>query len=104
VTPDSDCALKPRCTNQKGKVQTRGVAHHLLSALEKRMNEMGAKIDRFRRQTVEPVNGQVKQHGLGRLRVRGLARGGAILTLACFAHNLMKWRAREAARALARAS
>ena len=68
------------------------------------MNEMGEKIDRFRRQTVEPVNGQIKQHGLGRLRVRGLVRGGTMLTLACFAHNLMKWKARDAARALARAS
>ena len=100
----SDCVLKARCTNGKTKHQTRGVAHHLLPAHEKRMNEMGEKIDRFRRQTVEPVNGQIKQHGLGRLRVRGLVRGGTMLTLACFAHNLMKWKARDAARALARAS
>jgi len=98
------CELKARCTKTKSKVQTRGVAHHFLPAHEKRMNEMGERIDRFRRQTVEPVNGQIKQHGLGRLRVRGLSRGGVMLTLACFAHNLMKWKGREAARALARAA
>ena len=100
----SDCALKARCTNGKGRVVCVGIAHHLLPALEKRMKEFGERLQRFRRQTVEPANSHIKQHGLGRLHVRRLARCGVVLTLACIAHNLMKWKAREAARAIARAS
>jgi hypothetical protein len=38
--------------------------------------------------------------GLGRLHVHALARCGVVLTLGCMAHNLMKWKAREAARAM----
>jgi hypothetical protein len=100
----TDCALKVRCTNGKGRVALRGVAHHLLPALEKRMKEFGDRLQRFRRQTVEPANAHIKQHGLGRFHLRGLAQCGVVLTLACIAHNLMKWKAREAARVLARAS
>jgi transposase len=100
----SDCALKARCTNGKGRLVCVGTAHHLLPALEKRMKELGERLQSFRRQTVEPANSHIKQHGLGRLHVRGLARCGVVLTLACIAHNLMKWKAREAARALKRAS
>lgn len=72
----------------------------LLEALESRMKEVGDAVLRFRRETVEPTNAHLKQHGLGRFHVRGLARCGAILTLACIAHNFMKWKAREAARSL----
>jgi hypothetical protein len=64
------------------------------------MEDVGDAVLGFRRQTVEPVNAQLKQHGLGRFHVHGLARCAAILTLACIAHNLTKWRAREAARLL----
>jgi hypothetical protein len=35
-----------------------------------------------------------------RFHVRGLARCGVVLTLACFAHNLLKWKARVDARPL----
>jgi transposase len=100
----SDCALKARCTDRKDRLVGIGIAHNLLPALEKRMNEFGERLQRFRRQTVEPANSHLKQHGLGRLHVRGLSRCGVVLTLACIAHNLMKWKAREAARALKRAS
>ncbi len=61
------------------------------------MDESGDRVLAFRRQTVEPVNAQLKQHGLGRFHVRGLARCSGVLSLACIAHNLMKWNAREAA-------
>jgi hypothetical protein len=64
------------------------------------MNETGAEMLRIRRTTVEPVNGQIKQHGIGRFHVRGLNRCSNVLTLACIAHNLMKWKAREEARVL----
>jgi len=43
---------------------------------------------------------QLKQHGLGRFHVHGFARCSTVLTLGCIAHNLTKWKAREAARAL----
>jgi len=61
---------------------------------------MGERVLAFRRQTVEPVNAQLKQHGVRRFHVRGLTRCSAVLTLACIAHSLMKWKAREAANAL----
>jgi hypothetical protein len=85
-----------------------GIADPTLDALirehEARMNDIGPNVMRFRGQTVEPVNSQLKQHGLGRLHVHGLARSGVVLTLACIAHNLMKWKAREAARAMKKAA
>jgi transposase len=72
----------------------------LIRAHEARMNDIGPNVMRFRGQTVEPVNGQLKQHGLGRFHVHGLARCGTVLALGCMAHNLMKWKAREAALAM----
>jgi len=61
---------------------------------------MGDRIMTFRHTTIEPVNAQLKQHRLGRFYVHGFARCSSVLTLARIAHNLMKWKAREAARAL----
>jgi transposase len=72
----------------------------LIHEHESRMNDIGPNVMRFRGQTVEPVNSQLKQHGLGRLHVHGLTRCGIVLTLGCMAHNMMKWKAREAARAM----
>jgi transposase len=72
----------------------------LLRARDERMKTNGDAFLRLRRQTVEPVHAQLRQHGLRRLHIRGLARVGCVVTLACVAHNLMKWRAREEARAL----
>jgi transposase len=99
-----NCPLKSQCTDSRGRRVKRFQHHPLVQALEARMEEMGEKIQRFRRETVEPVNAQIKQHGLGRFHVRGLARCGTVLALACIAHNLMKWKAREQARALKLAS
>lgn len=117
-----DCSLKSRCTESKGRrlkmplvaeervprpqldahpgPETEQDLGRLLQALADRMEEVGDAVLRFRRQTVEPVNAHLKQHGLGRFHVHGLARCAVILTLACIAHNLTKWRAREAARLL----
>ncbi len=72
----------------------------LLQALDDRMKQVGDAVLKFRRETIEPVNAQLKQHGLGRFHVRGLDRCAAVLTLACIAHNLIKWKAREAARSM----
>lgn len=72
----------------------------LLQSLRARMDHLGDRVLAFRRQTVEPVNAQLKQHGVGRFHVRGLSRCSAVLSLATIAHNLMKWHGREAAIAL----
>lgn len=77
-----------------------GEVAELVHALAARMRQIGDRIKRFRAATVEPVNAQLKQHGLGRFHVHGFARCSTVLTLGCIAHNLMKWKAREAARAL----
>jgi Transposase DDE domain/Transposase domain (DUF772) len=83
-----------------GPTRSPGEVTQLVDALAARMRELGDRIMRFRHTTIEPVNAQLKQHGLGRFHVHGVARCAVVLTLACIAHNLMKWKAREAARAL----
>jgi hypothetical protein len=122
-----DCTLKSRCTETRGRrvklindtalpparanIEAASVAPGapssttpdlgvLIQAHEARMREVGPNVMRFRAQTVEPVNSQLKQHGLQRFHVRGLARCSVVLTLGCIAHNLMKWNTREAARAM----
>jgi len=118
------CALKDRCTTGRGRRLKLSVAQapeavdgvaspagdaaaseeaHLLAlagALQARMNESGDAMLRLRAQTVEPVNAQLKQHGVGRFHVRTLPRCGAVLTIACIAHNLMKWNVRDTTRAM----
>ena len=59
------------------------------------MKEGGDAMRKLRSSTVEPVNAQVKQHGLRRFHVRGLEKCATVLTLACIAHNLMKLNARR---------
>jgi transposase len=99
-----ECPLKKQCTDARGR-RVKHLHHlELVKALEARMEVMGETIKRFRGQTVEPVNAQIKLHGLGRFHVRGLARCATVLTLACIAHNLMKWKAREHRQALKQAS
>lgn len=93
------CELKPKCTTARGRRVKRFQQHPLVQALEARMEQDGDKMRKFRGSTVEPVNGQLKQHGLDRFHVRGLARCATVLTLACIAHNLMKWRGMEEHRA-----
>jgi hypothetical protein len=117
-----DCSLKSQCTDGGGRrirmpvVEENGTTTvnastqpdvkegqnlgDLLQALEDRMKQVGDAVLKFRRQTIEPVNAQLKQHGLGRFHVHGLAKCAAILTLACIAHNLNKWKARETARSI----
>jgi len=88
--PDGDNTTTPLGTHLAGLVRGR----------DERMLARGDEFMRLRRSTVEPVHAQMRQHGLGRLHVRGRARGGAVLALASVAHNMMKWRGREEARAL----
>lgn len=110
------CLLKDQCTCGRGRRVKVPVAHTtpiveardvelatqedasveaLVEGLERRMQDIGDQVLKFRRQTVEPVHAQIKQHGVGRFHVRGLRRCAVVLTLACIAHNLMKWKARE---------
>lgn len=114
----SDCSLKEDCTAGTGRRfkladgplsasgadhATEDTARHLaelIRARDARMQQQGDEVMRFRRSTVEPTHAHLKQHGLSRLHVRGLRRGNAVLTLCCTSHNIMKWRARENARAL----
>jgi transposase len=121
------CELKERCTEARGRrvklpnsvsieldavrpetpgdvMQKDGSRHleqerllHLLREHDARMEQRGEELRRLRGVSNEPVNAQLKQHGLGRLHIRGLARCAGVLTLASIAHNLSKWRAREAA-------
>jgi hypothetical protein len=93
------CKLKPKCTTARGRRVKRFEPNVLVQALEARMEQHGEAMRRFRGSTVEPVNGQLKQHGLERFHVRGLDRCSTVLTLACIAHNLMKWRGMEERRA-----
>ncbi|MBI4869594.1 MAG: transposase [Candidatus Wallbacteria bacterium] len=116
------CALKEQCTRCRGRrVKVRGATPEntalspnegesstpalseldaALDQFEKRMKKEGQRLLKLRGQTAEPVNAQLKQHGLGRLHVRGLSRCGTVLTLGCTAHNVGKWRAMEAAKRL----
>ncbi|MBI2933215.1 MAG: transposase [Planctomycetes bacterium] len=100
----TECPLKSRCTITRARTVRRPHNLHLILALEARMKDVADNVTRLRSSTVEPVNGQLKQHGLARFHVRGLSRCTVVLTLACIAHNLMKWKAREQARVLRAAS
>jgi transposase len=99
-----ECSLKSQCTGGRGRRVKWYRRNHLVEALKARMKERGNELSRLRGSTVEPVNGQLKQHGLGRFHVRGLSRCSTVLTLACIAHNLMKWNSREDACAMKLAS
>jgi transposase/uncharacterized protein (UPF0179 family) len=111
------CPLKQSCTTDRGR-RVKIHAHResvsidvadpdgginmldLARQLAARMREAGDQMCAIRRQTVEPTNAHLKQHGLERFHVRGLERCASVLTLACLTHNILKWNAREKARAL----
>jgi len=96
------CPLKEKCTNAPGR-RVRLYQHQsLLDELRMRFEEAGgeAEVKRFRGSTSEPVNAQLKQHGLDRFHVRGMPRCSVVLTLACMGHNFMKWKRREDTRKL----
>ncbi len=106
----TSCSLKNECTRARGrrlKVPSReqdstmpgdSLTHKLRDlgkARDDRMEQDNDQMMQLRRQTVEPANAHLKQHGLGRFHVRGLRRCSAVLTLACIAHNLTKWHGKE---------
>jgi transposase len=89
------CDKKSKCTDIRGKRIKKFHPNPLVQALEERMEKEGEKMRKFRGSTVEPVNSQLKQRGLGRFHVRGLSRCATVLTLSCIAHNLLKWKSME---------
>ena len=63
---------------------------NLLRAHDERMENGGRAFVKLRGHTSEPANAHLHLHGLRRFHVRGFARCGAVLALACIAHNLRK--------------
>jgi len=119
------CPLKERCTHGEGRrvkipvtIAARAPPHgslpedigadspppaevvRVLQAHKQRMEQQGAELIKLRGCTSETANAHLHKHGLGRFHVRGQARCGAVLTLACVAHNVRKWAAATAATAL----
>ena len=67
----------------------------VLKRYEERMEENGDDMRKLRGHVSESINAHLKQHGLGRFHVWGMGRCAAVQTLACIAHNMMKWLARQ---------
>jgi len=87
------CPLQPRCTTtpDKGRAVTRQEHDDLIDALRARMAAPAAQaLYKLRKQTVELVNADLKQHRqLRRFSGRGLARVRAEVGLLVLAHNLL---------------
>jgi hypothetical protein len=126
------CELKPRCTSQAGRrvklmnsvdrdrksldpsaipktghpdsVNDEVMLGDLLRAHDERMENGGKAFVKLRGHTSEPANAHLHLHGLRRFHVRGFARCGAVLALACMAHNLRKWAAKAMAERISLAS
>jgi hypothetical protein len=94
------CPLQPRCTRspQAGRTISRGEHEELIEALRARMATAAAKeVYRLRRQTVELVNADWKEHRqLRRMSGRGLARARGQVGLIVLAHNLVTLLSEEA--------
>jgi transposase len=86
------CGQRGECTAGKGaRGISRGEHEEEIEALRERMKGEGAKaLYRLRKQAVERINADVKQHrGLRRLSGRGLARARTQVGLVVLAHNLV---------------
>jgi hypothetical protein len=87
------CPLQARCTTTpaKGRAVTRLEHDELIEALRARMAQPEAQaLYRLRKQTVELVNADLKQHRkLRRFSGRGLARVRCEVGLLVLAHNLL---------------
>jgi hypothetical protein len=88
-----NCPLQARCTKTpaKGRAETRLEHEELIEALRTRMaGEEAQALYRLRKQTVELVNADVKQHRkLRRFSGRGLARARCEVGLLVLVHNLL---------------
>ena len=92
--PCQKCALKPRCQPRDHLVRSihRDEAEHLAEAMDRRLqSEEAARRLKARRETVEPVIGNVKANlGFRRFRLRGLDQAKGELCLMAIAHNINK--------------
>ena len=93
------CPLQARCTRTpaRGRAVTRLEHEELIETLRARMATAEAQaLYRLRKQTVELVNADVKQHRrLRRFSGRGLARARCEVGLVVLAHNLLTLVAEE---------
>ena len=119
----TECAIKTQCTRGRGrrvKIPGPSIApepcvsnvhgskdeddacglaiqpdelERLVCELDARMEDRGDELLTLRGYASEAANAHLKQHGLSRFHVRGMARCATVLTLACVAHNLRKWAA-----------
>jgi hypothetical protein len=87
------CPLRPACTPSRtgGRTLSRSEHEPLIEALRARMGTDPAKaLYRLRKQAVERLNADLKQHrGLRRLSGRGRARAEIQVGLLALAHNLV---------------
>ena len=99
------CPQRPACTEAAaGRSVSRGEHEEQIEGLRRRMEADEAKaLYRLRKQTVERLNADFKQHrDLRRFSGRGLARASAEVGLAVLAHNLLTLlKLRDGARAAA---
>jgi len=90
----SSCSFCKQCV-RKGKT-SRTVSISVVAKQRKKMRERlkseeGRQLYALRKQTVEPVFGQMKfNHGFSRLSLWGFAGAAAETALMCMAHNVMK--------------
>ena len=100
------CPQKPACCprTKTGRTLSRSEHEGLVEALRERQGTVaGKELYRWRRQTVELVNADWKQHrGFRRLNGRGVARARCAVGLQVLAHNLVTLQAAEAKSAAAR--
>jgi hypothetical protein len=94
------CPLRAACTKNPaaGRTVSRSEHEGLIEALRARMQTAEAQaLYRLRRQTVELVNADWKEHRqLRRLSGRGLARARCQVGVTVLAHNLVKLLSEEA--------
>ena len=60
-------------------------------AAQRMATEKAKTVYRERGATAEWANAQVRQHGVSRFTVRGLAKVSTVMLLVVVAHNLMRW-------------
>jgi transposase len=77
--------------------RSRGDTPEVVRWRERMETEEAKEIYKRRGATIECVNAHARRHGLMQLLVRGVDKVLSVLLLAAIAHNLLRWRALEAA-------
>jgi transposase len=89
---EAEAASDPADLDPEGPGPSSGTNRPLMAAMAKKLKRGGRKSRyRLRKQTVEPVFGQIKQaRGFRQFHLRGLEKVRAEWSLICTAHNLLK--------------